>query len=252
MHLKKTSRRNFLISSSVAAVSPGLLQEKAGEPRSAGTPLSVLCIGAHPGDPEFGCGGTLLKYSEDGHRVKVLYLTRGEASDPKTTFTDMARLRTAEAEASCKILKVTPSFAGQIDGNTEYNNKAADTMTKLILDARPDVVFTHWPLDTHKDHQIAGVLTLNAWTKGGQQFDLFFYEVNTGAETMGFTPTVYEDISTQRERKKAALMAHKTQNPEEVYQRYFKTMEDFRGLEAGVAAAEAFVHFKASTSARKP
>jgi hypothetical protein len=48
--------------------------------------LHVVCLGGHPGDPEFGCGGTMAKYSDAGHRVTFLYLTRGEASDPNKTY----------------------------------------------------------------------------------------------------------------------------------------------------------------------
>ena len=121
-------------------------------------------------------------------------------------------------------------------------------MTRHILATKPDVVLTHWPLDGHKDHQIAGLLALNTWKQSAKVFDLYFYEVNTGDESMNFFPTDYEDISPYRERKKAALLQHRTQNPAEVYDRYFKTMEEFRGLEAGVSAAEAFIHFKSGAS----
>ena len=41
------------------------------------------------------------------------------------------------------------------------------------------------------------------------------------------------------------MYAHKTQNPVETYNNYFKPLEEFRGLEAGVKAAEGFIHFKA-------
>src|SRR6266498_5062443 len=74
-----------------------------------------------------------------------------------------------------------------------------------------------------------------------------FYEVNTGSETMGFVSTDYVDISDVLGRKKAAMFAHKTQNPEEIYATYFKKMEDIRGLETGVKAAEGFIHFKTET-----
>ncbi|MCX5679173.1 MAG: PIG-L family deacetylase [Candidatus Omnitrophica bacterium] len=39
--------------------------------------MNILAIGAHPDDIEFGCGGTLLKYSSSGHRVFLLVLTKG-------------------------------------------------------------------------------------------------------------------------------------------------------------------------------
>jgi LmbE family N-acetylglucosaminyl deacetylase len=142
-------------------------------------------------------------------------------------------------------------FAGQIDGNTELNNQQNEVITKLILSLQPDVVFTHWPVDAHPDHQVAGQLALTAWIRSLKNFHLYFYEVNTGSETMGFSPTDYVDIADVREKKKAAMFAHKTQSPEEIYNSFFKTMEEFRGLEAGVKAAEAFIHFKAETEKTK-
>jgi LmbE family N-acetylglucosaminyl deacetylase len=195
--------------------------------------LKIICVGAHPGDPEFGCGGTLARYADAGHRVSVLYLTRGEAGDPEKTYEQSAALRTHEAETACGLLKVKPLFFGQTDANTVLNKISIDDMTKRIQAEKPDLLFTHWPLDAHPDHQVAGLLAFNAWVKLAQSFALYFYEVNTGAETVDFVPTDYVDISAVREKKKSAMFAHKTQEPEKIYDSYFKTLEEFRGLQAG-------------------
>ncbi len=186
----------------------------------------------------------MAKYTNAGHSVTFLYLTRGEAGDSAKSFAESAALRTKEAETACKLLNARALFAGQIDGNTVLNMQKSEEMTKLISAENPDIVFTQWPLDTHPDHQVTGLLTLNAWVKLGKKFQLYFYEVNTGSETMSFTPTDYVDISTVSDRKKAAMFAHKTQSPAVTYNTYFKKMEEFRGLEAEVKAAEAFIHFK--------
>ncbi len=186
----------------------------------------------------------MAKYSDAGHSVTFLYLTRGEASDPHTSHADMAALRTKEAEVACKVLKATPKFAGQIDGDTILDKNSNDLMAKLLAAEKPDLVFTQWPVDGHPDHQVTGLLVLTAWVRSGRKFHLYFYEVNTGSETMAFTPTDYVDITTVHERKKEAMFTHKTQNPIETYNNYFKPLEEFRGLEAGVKAAEAFIHFK--------
>ena len=77
-----------------------------------------------------------------------------------------------------------------------------------------------------------------------QSFDLYFYEVNTGSETMSFVPTDYVEITNFQDKKKAAMWAHQTQDPEKTYQSFFQRMEAFRGLEAGVPAAEAFIHYR--------
>lgn len=206
--------------------------------------LNVVCVGAHPGDPEFGCGGTMARYSDAGHNVTFLYLTRGEAGDPSKTYEQSAALRTREAEEACRLLKTTPRFAGQIDGNTVLNNEKNGQMLKLLSELQPHIVFTHWPIDAHMDHQASGLLVLTSWIKMNRKFDLFFYEVNSGSETMAFAPTDYVDITSVQEKKNAAMFAHKTQDPQKTYDTFFRPMESFRGLEARVKAAEAFVHLK--------
>jgi LmbE family N-acetylglucosaminyl deacetylase len=256
MEKREINRRKFVLASAMGlgsfAISPRHIAtehpiESQFSSSAKGKALRIVCVGAHPGDPEFGCGGTMALYSNAGHQVTLLYLTRGEAGDPTKSYAESASLRTKEAESSCLILKAKPVFAGQIDGNSELNKTRNETMTALIQSEKPDIVFTHWPLDAHVDHQVAGLLTLTAWIKSNRQFHLYFYEVNTGSETMGFEPSDYLDITAVREIKKAAMFAHKTQNPQEVYDGFFKAMEDFRGLEAGVKAAEGFIHFKPNT-----
>jgi LmbE family N-acetylglucosaminyl deacetylase len=253
--MKKTNpaRRDFIKLSALAlggvAIAPVVGTSKtsrsASSAKANAQKLRIVCVGGHPGDPEFGCGGTMAKYSDAGHQVTFLYLTRGEASDPKKTYAEMAELRTKEAETACKILNATPKFAGQVDGNTVLNKEQNEKVAKLLLAEKPDILFTQWPVDGHPDHQVTGLLALTAWVRSGRAFHLYFYEVNTGVETMGFTPTDYVDITALRDRKKEAMFAHKTQDPVNTYNDYFKPLEEFRGLEAGVKAAEAFIHFKA-------
>ncbi len=243
--MKKTNpaRRDFIKLSALAL--GGVAIAPVTAIASDNKKLRIVCFGGHPGDPEFGCGGTMAKYSDAGHQVTFLYLTRGEASDPKKTYTEMAELRTKEAETACKILNATPKFAGQVDGNTVLDKDQNEKVAKFIMAEKPDILFTQWPVDGHPDHQVTGLLALTAWVRSGRTFHLYFYEVNTGVETMGFTPTDYVDITALRDRKKEAMFAHKTQDPVNTYNDYFKPLEEFRGLEAGVKAAEAFIHFKA-------
>jgi LmbE family N-acetylglucosaminyl deacetylase len=243
---KNNSRRHFL--TGTAAVLPALLAGEAGliageeaRPRAAARrPLKVVCVGAHPDDPESGCGGTLARYAGSGHQVTVIYLTRGEAGIRGKSAQEAAALRTAEARAACQSLGARPVFAGQIDGQTEVNRERSQSLYRLLAAEKPDVVFTHWPLDTHPDHQAASLLTLRAYLASGRRFALYFFEVNSGSQTLGFVPTAYVDITQTREKKKAALFAHRSQDGERIYRTHHEVMENFRGRELGVAAAEAF------------
>src|ERR1700733_15401317 len=109
MKNNKPARRDF-IKLSALALGGLTVAPLAAAPGKPDKKLNILCAGAHPGDPEFGCGGTMAKYSDAGHKVTFLYLTRGEASDPSKSYSEMAALRTKEAEASCKIINATALF----------------------------------------------------------------------------------------------------------------------------------------------
>ena len=228
-----SSRRQFL-----ALTIPALAAGQAPPNRG----LKIVCVGGHPDDPESGCGGTLSRYASLGHAVTVIYLTRGEAGIPGKSHDEAAAIRSAECAAACKILGARPVFGGQIDGATLVDANAAESFGRLLSAERPNVVFTQWPIDTHLDHQAAGTLAFRAWVAAGRGFELYYYEVDLGSQTMGFHPTDYVDITAVREQKKAALFAHKSQNGEEVYRKHHEVMENFRGREAGATAAEAFVH----------
>src|SRR5207249_4386075 len=108
---------------------------------------------------------------------------------------EAAKTRSAECEAACKIIGAKPVFFGQIDGATEMNRAQVEAMTKRLAATSPDVVFTHWPIDTHMDHQVASFLAIRAWMALRPRPRLYFFEVNSGSQSQGFLPDTYVDIS---------------------------------------------------------
>src|SRR5689334_23767144 len=72
---------------------------------AAGKPLKIVCVGAHPDDPETGCGGTLAKFAAKGHDVRIIYLTRGEAGIKEGERQTTAWIRTGESLRACTILQ---------------------------------------------------------------------------------------------------------------------------------------------------
>lgn len=243
------TRRGFM-QHTLAVAAPVLMAASAlpgtaAEPETAPAParkLKVVCVGGHPDDPESGCAGTLARYAALGHAVTIIYLTRGERGISGKSNDEAAAIRSAECEAACKIIGAKPVFAGQIDGATEFIRARLDEFTKVLFAEAPDVVFTHWPIDTHMDHQVASFLTLRAQMSNPQRFHLYFFEVNTGSQTQGFAPNVYVDVTTVFEKKREALYAHVSQDGEGVWRNHHEVVAKFRGREAGVSAAEAFVH----------
>jgi len=236
----KPTRRNLLSASVPVGAGFGLHQQLSATSPNPAKRLNVVCVGGHPDDPESGCGGTLARYSSRGHNLTIIYLTRGEHGIKGKTRAEAAEIRTNEALSACKILGANPIFVGQINGDTEINNARFDEFNRVLLAQNPDLVFAHWPIDTHIDHRAASNLTYESWLRQKKTYALVYYEVMSGGQTQNFNPDLYVDITEAWEKKKSACFAHASQDPSDFYA-WHERMERFRGLETQVARAEAFV-----------
>jgi LmbE family N-acetylglucosaminyl deacetylase len=256
--MKPITRRNMLGKTSLlgTTVAVGLplvssaVEGVAGQVTSTTKPrLKVVVTGGHPGDPEYGCGGTIALYSNLGHEVVVLYLNKGEGGDKASH--DSSPVRVAEATQACEILKARPAFAGQIDGKAIVDQAHYEQFHRLIEAEQPDAVFTQWPIDNHPDHRAISLLTYEAWLRMGKKFALFYYEVSNGEDTVQFAPTHYVDITSTESRKRSACYAHASQAPDRFY-----ALQDLvtrvRGIESGHKQAEGYIHLVQSPAFALP
>lgn len=202
--------------------------------------LAVLAVGAHPDDAESGCGGTLALYADAGHAVTIAYLTRGELGIEGQTPEAAAATRTREAMQACELLGARAVFASQTNGHVEATPARLSELRAIMDTIAPDVILAPWPVDTDPEHQIASMLTVQAALAVGRTSSLYFYEIDSGTDTLGYTPSVYVDITRVRERKMAALRAHASQSFANLYERHDAKIEEFRGRAIGAPAAEAF------------
>jgi N-acetylglucosamine malate deacetylase 1 len=245
------TRRHLLSSGMAVGALASLLNSgtaSVGEPPGK---LKIVVAGGHPGDPEAACGGTMARLADLGHKVVALYLTRGERGLPGKTPAEAAAVRTGEAEKACASLKARPVFLKQPDADTAVSTARYEEFRPLLEAEKPHVVFTHWPIDTHRDHRATSLLVYDAWLTGGRKFALYYYEVSTGEETQHFHPTDYVDITGTAARKRAACFLHASQQPAKFYA-YHEKMHAFRGFEAGCRRAEAFVRHEQSPAIRLP
>ena len=222
---------------------------QAATPNAANRKLKVLIGGGHPGDPEYGCGGTIRRYTAMGHDVALLYLNRGEGFCSAEPLSRCAGIRSAEAQKACQTLKARAAFAGQYDGRAIVDNVHYESFASLLTAEKPDLVFTQWPIDRHRDHRAVSMLTLDAWFQSGKSFALYYYEV--AEDTTMFSPTDYVDISAVESRRRAACYAHASQQPDKWYPKQVEiTLR--RGVEGGFQQAEAFLRQPESKRAKLP
>ncbi|MGI8989067.1 MAG: PIG-L deacetylase family protein [Bryobacteraceae bacterium] len=238
------SRRQLIRSGLAIALS-----QAAGKPSDGR--LRIVVTGGHPGDPEYGCGGTVARYADLGHVVTLLYLNRGEKSCPESRPNRGSDVRVPEARRACEILKVRAAFADQCDGHAIVDRSHYDEFRALVAAEKPDVLFTHWPVDNHADHRAISMLAYDAWLKLGRTFAFYFYEVSDGEDTQMFSPTDYVDISPTEARKREACYAHASQNPDKFYALQSEVAR-FRGIESGYRQAEAFVRHARSAKGLLP
>jgi LmbE family N-acetylglucosaminyl deacetylase len=230
------NRREMLkVAGSLASTSAleSLVQRPNG-PR-AERQYRIVVTGGHPGDPEYGCGGTIARLTAAGHRVVLLYLNDGAWQETS------AATRVAEARKACQILDAEAAYASQINGNAIVDNTHYRAFQTLLENQNPDAVFTHWPIDNHPDHRAIANLTFESWKQLKHKFALYYYEVSDGEDTTQFpAPTHYVDISSVVDRKRSACYAHASQSPDSYYALQ-DTVAAFRGVQSGSKRAEAYV-----------
>ncbi|MBN2349509.1 MAG: PIG-L family deacetylase [Bacteroidales bacterium] len=244
--MKKYTRRHFLANTVPVTLGTTVGLSKVNAlGNQTSTPIEkkikIVAVGAHPDDPETICGGIMALYANSGHEVVSAYLTRGEAGIDGISFEESARIRTAEALTACEILKVRPEFLGQIDGNCEITKERYAPLLDLFKKEEPDIILTHWPIDSHRDHRICSMLVYDAWLNLGRKSALYYCEAMSGVQSQNFAPTDYINITSVIQQKHKACFAHVSQKIEETYKDHHGKMEIFRGMEFGCDYAEAFV-----------
>ena len=194
---------------------------------------TILAIGAHPDDIEFGCGGTLIKYTQRGHRLFLHIMTEGGSGADTST-------RVREQEASKAILGAEDIFwGGYADTLLQVDVELIGKIEAVIKQVKPDFIFCSYLEDTHQDHRhlAQAVMSATRYIR-----NVLFYE---GPTTQNFKPHVFVDISDTLDKKIEALKAHQSQvmktNIENLsIVEVARSSANFRGIQGRVKFAEAF------------
>jgi LmbE family N-acetylglucosaminyl deacetylase len=221
----------------VALATLGMPSSVSGGHDPLAKKLKVVVFGGHPDDPESGAGGLIATLTKQGHEVICAY---GTAFRGGRTFFDRpeAEVRREEATAACKVLGAAPNFFPYANEKLQADGPTLKAISAWLDEVKPDIVVTHWPLDTHPNHHAVSSLVWQCYKRKGG-WSLYFFEVMTGQQTIAFEPDLYLDLAPVREVKKRALDEHRSQEPEAIWVAH-ERMHRRRGAECGVEFAEAY------------
>lgn len=230
--------------------------------------MKILIIAAHPDDEVLGMGGTIKKYTSNGHEVKIVFMATGIFSRRTTKYENSTNYKvdkktTMKMKKELTALQNDAKKASKIMGvtNTEFMNFPDNEMDKIsnlevtkkiegiIEKFQPGIVFTHSPYDINIDHRVLYNATITATRpiKDCKVKDVFAFEVPSSTEwyfPSKFSANIFVDISKELPTKLRALEAYKNEIKDYPHPRSVKALEIISkrwGTVSGYAAAEAFM-----------
>jgi len=211
----------------------------------------ILVFGAHPDDEIIGVGGTIAKLALLGKEVYVMTFAIGETGYSSVELKDKIRdLRLAEAETCNKVLGIRERIVLYKPNQGITNNRETyQECVKLIRKYRPDVIFTHWKEDKHRDHRAVWEITDEARWKASENVladfgthwytpELYYYEVME----LFTHPSLLIDITDTLDKKLVAMKTQTSQFPVlPGIVDYIEGLAKVRGYLRGTKYAEAFL-----------
>ncbi len=192
---------------------------------------NVLGIGAHPDDIELGCAGALAAHVSRGDTVTLLVVTCGSAGPG-----DVA-LREEESRAAAAVIGADIVFGRLPDGSVSNHELAlVHLIERTCREHDIDTVYTHGQKDSHQDHRAIALASMGA-CRAVQQ--VLCYD---SPSSVGFTPSVFVDITTTLDKKVDALRQHASQVTHSAMASVdlVRTQAGYRGFQARCGAAEGF------------
>lgn len=213
---------------------------------------NILVVAAHSDDEVLGCGGTIAKLANQGHKISVLFMTDGVSSRSETTKKSMIKKRKFNSERAADILGI--SKLTQLN----FPDNRMDTIPLLqvtqaiedeIVSFKPQTVFTHFLHDLNIDHSTVARATLTATRPSSKSTikQVLGFEVNSSTEwsfgSPNFTPNYFVNIYRTFHKKTAAMRAYKDEVRTPPHPRSIEGIEalaSLRGNASGFQYAEAF------------
>ena len=124
----------------------------------------VLVLGPHTDDGEFGCGGTMARFVEEGKEVYYATFSCAEESVPKGLPKDILL---KEVKKATKVLGITEDnlliYRYPVRIFAEFRHDILEDLVHLNQQLQPDLVLMPSSNDLHQDHHTISMEGLRAF-----------------------------------------------------------------------------------------
>ena len=213
---------------------------------------TVVVVAAHPDDEILGAGATCAKHVDAGDTVHALILSEGASSRYEDGMADTLREAARRSGEIIGFSSVTFLDLPDQRLDTLALVDITQQVEPVLEQLRPQVVYTHAPVDVNTDH---GIVARAAWTAcrpyAAPWVERFLaFETPSSTEwawplpDAGFAPQWFVDVTETIERKLAAMACYESELRDHPHPRSLTALRDRAatwGSRCGVAYAEPFV-----------
>lgn len=197
----------------------------------------ILVLGPHTDDGEFGCGGTISRFLEEGKEVYYAPFSCAEESVPEGLPKDILL---TEVKNASKVLGIKREnlliYRYPVRKFAQYRQEILEDLVKLNRQLYPDLVLMPSIHDLHQDHYTIAMEGLRAF----KFTSILGYELPWNNITFENTSFIY--LKERHVRKKLdSLKCYRSQiGRKYANEEYIKGIARTRGVQIGTEFAEAF------------
>lgn len=197
----------------------------------------VLILAPHTDDGEFGCGGSIARFIQEGKDVHYVAFSTAEESVPDPWPKDILKTEVKEATKRLGIPQENVIiFNFKVRELSYHRQEILEKLIEIKNDICPDLVFLPSSNDLHQDHSTVSIEGIRAFKTAS----ILGYEIpwnNILFQAESFIILSEENIKT----KLNALDAYNSQkNRSYANEEFIRSLARTRGVQIGSRYAEAF------------
>lgn len=197
----------------------------------------ILVLSPHTDDGEFGCGGSIAKFIEDGAEIYYAAFSLAEESVPQGMPKDILLTEVQKATAVLDIPKEKLLiYKYPVRKFSYHRQEILEDLVKMNRELSPDVVFMPSKYDVHQDHYTVAMEGLRAF----KFTTILGYEMPWN--NYSFDTSCFITLEERHVLKKLeALKCYRSQiGKKYANEEYIKGLAMTRGVQIGIGHAEAF------------